>query len=240
MVHGRGMRLFPDRTAGACVYFRSISDRAGACVYNRFGSAAGACVYIRFGRPEHASISGSDGRSMRLYRMDRTAGACVYIGIGWPEHASISGSDGRSMRLYRDRIGRSMRLYRDRMAGACVYIGIGRPEHACQETPTFTHLGDTYFYALMVLEGRAASGVSEGAALGRRGVSARGAARRRERSDRSAAAPRAETSARAGRGVTPRVMPGIPLRSHSSHASRSERRSSAAGTRRRSPSSFSR
>ena len=71
----------------------------------------------------------------------------------------------------------------------------------------------------MVPEGRAASGVSERAALGRRGVSARGAARRRERSDRSAAAPRAETSARAGRGVTPRVMPGIPLRSmHSSHA----------------------
>ena len=110
----------------------------------------------------------------------------------------------------------------------------------CQETPTFTHLGDTYFYALMVPEGRAASGVSERAALGRRGVSARGAARRKERSDRNAAAPRAETSARTGRGVTPRVMPGIPHRSHSSHASRSGRRSSAAGTRRRSPSSFSR
>ena len=188
-----------------------------------------------FGWLEHASVTGSDGWSMRLYR-DRTAGACVYIGIGRPGHASISGSDGRSMRLFPVRI-----------AGACVYIRIGRPEHAdgrsmrCQETPTFAHVGDTNFCALMVLQGTAASGVSEGAGFGKRGVSARGAARRRERSDRSAAAPRAETSARAGRRVTTRVVPGIPRRPmHPSHPFPWVGRSSAAGTRRRSPSSFSR
>ena len=111
----------------------------------------------------------------------------------------------------------------------------------CQETPTFAHVGDTNFCALMVLQGTAASGVSEGAGFGKRGVSARGAARRRERSDRSAAAPRAETSARAGRRVTTRVVPGIPRRPmHPSHPFPWVGRSSAAGTRRRSPSSFSR
>ena len=176
---------------------------------------AGACVYIGFGRPGHASISGSDGRGMRLYRV-RMAEACVYIGFGWPKHASISGSDGRGMRLYRDRT-------------------------ACQETPTFTHLGDTYFCAPGMLVGGVASRFPRGSSLGPRVVSVRGAGPRRERSDRSGAAPRTETSAGAGRRVRCRVAPGIsrsPM--HPCHASPGVGRSSAAGTRRRSPSSFRR
>ena len=47
-------------------------------------------------------------------------------------------------------------------------FAFSRPRYCCQETPTLTHLGDTYFYALMVLQGTAASagtGAPPGAAL---------------------------------------------------------------------------
>ena len=75
-----------------------------------------------------------------------------------------------------------------------------------------------------MFEGRAITMSSGGASFERGLVSDRGAARRRERSDRSDAAPRSETSARV----------------HPPHAPPSARRSAVAGTRRRASSSFSR
>ena len=97
----------------------------------------------------------------------------------------------------------------------------------CQETRTFAHLGDTNFYALEV--------------LGRRVVSGRGAAMRRERSDRSYAAPRPETSSRAGRGLAGPVASEIPLRPmRPSHVSFTGPCASVADGRRRASSSFSR
>ena len=99
-----------------------------------------------------------------------------------------------------------------------------RLPEGCQETRTFAQLGDTNFCALMRFEGRANTVFSGGGSFGSGLVSDRGSARRRERSDRSYAAPRSETS--------PRV--------HPPHAPPSARRSSVAGTRRRASSSFSR
>ena len=101
-------------------------------------------------------------------------------------------------------------------------VELSRDTHLTHLTPTFTH--------------RACSlgGWPEGVEF----VTsfARGAGPRRERSDRSGAAPRTETSAGAGRRVRCRVAPGIsrsPM--HPCHASPGVGRSSAAGTRRRSP-----
>ncbi len=54
----------------------------------------------------------------------------------------------------------------------------------CQETPTFTHLGDTYFCAPGMLVWGMASRFPRGSSLGPRVVSVRGAGPRRERSDR--------------------------------------------------------
>ena len=257
------MRLYRDRTAGACVYIgigrpehASISGSDGRSMRLYRDRTAGACVYIGIGRPEHASISGSDGRSMRLYR-DRTAGACVYIGIGRPEHASISGSDaGACVYIGIGRPGhasisgsdgRSMRLYRDRKTGACVYIGIGRPGHASISGSDVSR--DTNFYALgrhLLLRTDGAQGEG-GFGCFRRGGSWKerrfgsgcGQAEGAERPERGRTPSRNERWA--GRRVTTRVVPGIPRRPmHPSHPFPWVGRSSAAGTRRRSPSSFSR
>ena len=49
--------------------------------------------------------------------------------------------------------------------GRCRYCDMfdpSRSNQSCQETPTFTHLGDTYFYALIVLEPKRALGRGEG------------------------------------------------------------------------------
>ena len=97
----------------------------------------------------------------------------------------------------------------------------------CQETRTSTQLGDTNFYALVFLDRRAASG--------------RGAVRRRERSDRSYAAPRLEASAGHGRVLTGLRASGIPSDpARPSHACSSEGLPSFAGGCRRSWSSLSR
>ena len=97
---GPGMRLFRGRDDRSMRLFRGRLTHGmrsgrltGACVYP---AGTAACVY--FGWPEHASISASDDRSMRLFPL-RMTGACVYFRLGWPEHASISASDDRSMRL---------------------------------------------------------------------------------------------------------------------------------------------
>ena len=139
------------------------------------------------------------------------------------EHVSISDSEGAACVYFG--------------AGwirACVYFGRGersmrpfRGRLSCQETRTSTQLGDTNFYALVFLD--------------RRGASGRGAARRRERSDRSYAAPRPEASAGHGRVLTNLRTSGIPPDpARPSHACPSEGLPSFAGGCRRCWSSLSR
>ena len=143
------MRLFPFRTAGACVSSRhaSISGSADRSMRPFPARTAEACVHFRFGWPGHASISdsadrrsisdsadrsmrplgwpghasipGSDDRSMRPFPV-RTAEACVHFRFGWPGHASIPGSDGRSMRPFPVRLG--VFPVSDGKTGACVHF----------------------------------------------------------------------------------------------------------------------
>ena len=148
------MRLFQDRLASipgsmhasisepvpGMVYFgvgwlNHASTRgrsARACVYSGAGSA---CAGI--GRPEHASISGSAGLSMRLC-VDPNASIPEPVGHasipGPVDGRSIPGSVGLSMRLS-EPVDPGMRLSRGRLAQACVYPGIGRPEHASIPEP---------------------------------------------------------------------------------------------------------
>ena len=130
------MRLYcGGLLARACVYI-------GVC-WEHAGVAGPTCVYIGVCWPEHASISGSAasisgsaGPSMRLYR-GLLARACVYIGVrpehrlyrglAGPEHASISGSAGPSMPgacVYIGVCCVNSAVYFDRLT-RCVYIGVG-------------------------------------------------------------------------------------------------------------------
>ena len=93
--------------AGRCADRRSAFPSLRATAPTK--SRRSPCLRVfRFGWPEHASISGSGGRSMRLFPV-RMTGACVYFRYGWPGHASSS----------------RMRLFPVRMAGACVYLRFG-------------------------------------------------------------------------------------------------------------------
>ena len=152
------MRLFQGLPAQACVYFGAVRPRHASISgsdessMRQFQSLSPrACVYFRVCRLKHASISDARVRArpgMRLFRgrMSRPtqassiSGSCVNSRACRPEHASISGSAGSSMRLFRSR-----------PTQACVYFGVNsrsptcvfRDLPGCQETPTFTHLGDT-------------------------------------------------------------------------------------------------
>ncbi len=130
-------------------------------------------------------------------------------------------------------VGRNRTEYRRRWDATEPNIDAGGTQPIrCQETPTFTSLGDTHFYEPGVL--------LWGLGVFGRGRFDGGLAAGRERSDRNAAGPPSKR-ALVGGGARTRVMPGIPLRlMHVLHASSSVRRASAADGRRSSSSSFSR
>ena len=89
---GLSMRLSRSRVGLSMRLSRSRPehDPTRACVYPGVG-------WPGVGWPKHASIPGSVGLSMRLFR-GRLTRACVNSGVGRPKHASIPGSVGLSMR----------------------------------------------------------------------------------------------------------------------------------------------